>query len=116
VTYTALAATGVVVVVLLDLLVVRTRLLTTRVFWLSYVIVVAFQLLVNGVLTGFDIVVYDPDTILGVRIAFAPVEDLLFGFAMTVTTLMAWTLLGRRRRPTPPRRARSRVTGRRRPG
>jgi lycopene cyclase domain-containing protein len=100
VTYTALAATGVVVVVLLDLLVVRTRLLTTRVFWLSYVIVVAFQLLVNGVLTGFDIVVYDPDAILGVRIAFAPVEDLLFGFAMTVTTLMAWTLLGRGGRRT----------------
>ena len=90
-TYTALAVLGVIVVVVLDLMVVRTRLLATRVFWLSYAIVVGFQLLVNGLLTGHHIVVYDPDVITGLRVVHAPVEDLLFGFAMTVTTLMAWT-------------------------
>lgn len=96
-TYTALAGLGVVAVVVLDMMVVRTRLLTTRVFWLSYAIIVGFQLLVNGLLTGHHIVLYDPDAITGLRVVHAPVEDLLFGFAMTVTTLITWTWLGRRR-------------------
>ena len=52
---------AVVAVVVLDLAVVRTRLLASRVFWLSYVIIVGFQLLVNGLLTGHHIVNYDPD-------------------------------------------------------
>ena len=93
-TYTTLAVLAVIVAVLVDLLVLRTRLLGTRVFWLSYVIIVGFQLLVNGLLTGNHIVVYDPGVITGLRVVHAPVEDLLFGFAMTVTTLMAWTRLG----------------------
>ena len=101
--YTALAVVGVLVCVLTDLVLLRTRLLLSRVFWLSYLIIVGFQLLVNGMLTGYRIVTYDPSTILGLRIAFAPVEDLAFGFAMTVTTLMAWTRLagGRHDEPAP---------------
>lgn len=94
--YTVLAAAGVVAVVLLDLTIVRTRLLTTRPFWLSYLIIVAFQLLVNGILTGHHIVDYDPGTITGLRVVHAPVEDLAFGFAMTVTTLVVWTRPGSR--------------------
>ena len=98
-TYTAIAVLGVIVVVVLDLVVVRTRLLAGRIFWVSYVIIVGFQLLVNGLLTGHHIVLYDPDSITGLRVVHAPVEDLLFGFAMTVTTLMTWTWLGARRGP-----------------
>ena len=67
-----------------------------------------FQLLTNGLLTGFDIVVYDDDAILGGRLAFAPVEDLLFGFALVVQTLAWWVFWGRRgvqREPSPGRRA-----------
>ena len=99
--YTAAALVAVVVVTLLDLAVVRTRLLTRRAFWVAYVIVLFFQLVVNGLLTGLEIVRYDPARIIGLRIAFAPVEDVLFGFAMVVVTLMAWLLaapLGERAR------------------
>lgn len=109
-TYTALAVTAVLAVVLIDLVVLRTRLLTRRVFWTAYAIIVFFQLLTNGVLTGFAIVRYDGDAILGSttpvdgpppflgdgRIAFAPVEDLLFGFALVVLTLVLWVWWGRR--------------------
>ena len=87
--YTALALVAVAVAVALDLLVLRTRVLARRAFWTSYAIVVLFQLLTNGWLTGRDIVRYDEDAIAGARLVYAPVEDLLFGFSLVVQTL-AW--------------------------
>lgn len=109
-TYTQLAVLGVVLVVAWDLWIVRTRLLGRRVFWMSYAIIVFFQLVTNGVLTGFRIVRYSGDAILGSstpedrpppmfgdgRIMFAPVEDLLFGFALVVLSLTLWVVWGRR--------------------
>ena len=109
-TYTQLAVLGVVVVVLLDLVVVRTRLLRRRAFWTAYAIIVFFQLVTNATLTGLRIVRYDGAAIVGSstpadapppflgdgRIAYAPFEDLLFGFALVVLTLVLWVRLGRR--------------------
>ncbi|HEX5497360.1 MAG TPA: lycopene cyclase domain-containing protein [Mycobacteriales bacterium] len=95
--YTVLAVLAVAGAVLVDLLVLRTRLLARRLFWTAYGIVLFFQLLVNGVLTGLPVVVYDPAAILGPRIGYAPVEDLLFGFAMVTLTQSTWVHLGRGR-------------------
>ena len=95
-TYSALAVTAVVAVLVVDLAVLRTRLVTRRVFWVAYAIVLVFQLLVNGVLTGRGVVTYDRAVIWGPRIAYAPVEDLLFGFAMVTLTLASWAAVNRR--------------------
>ena len=104
-TYTALAVTGVLVAIALDRWVARTRLTATRTWWSAYAIIVFFQLLTNGWLTGRRIVQYDPDTIIGDervtilgdgRILYAPVEDLAFGFALVLTSCVAWMWLGRR--------------------
>ena len=97
-TYTVAAALGVVAAVLLDLVVLRTGLLRQRSFWIAYAIIVGFQLLTNGVLTGRDVVRYDDAAILGLRVAFAPVEDLLFGFSLVVQTLAWWDFRGSPRR------------------
>ncbi|UQU63212.1 lycopene cyclase domain-containing protein [Couchioplanes caeruleus] len=94
--YTAAALLGVVGAVLIDLFVLRTRLVRRVVFWATYPIIIVFQLLSNGILTGRHIVIYDPAAIIGWRIAYAPVEDLLFGFAMVLLTLSVWVWLGRR--------------------
>jgi lycopene cyclase domain-containing protein len=96
VTYSALAVAAVVAVLVVDLLVLRTRLVTRRVFWVAYAIVLGFQLLMNGVLTGRGVVTYDPGTIWGPRLAYAPVEDLLFGFALVTLTLATWAAVNRR--------------------
>jgi len=96
VSYTVTAIIGVVAAVVVDLAVLRTRLLTRKVFWTSYVIIFGFQLLVNGILTGKNLVVYSPDDILGARIAHAPVEDLMFGFSLVLQTLSWWIWWGRR--------------------
>lgn len=108
--YTALAIGAVAAAAAVDLLLLGTRLLLRRVFWVSYAIMFGFQLLTNGVLTGRGVVRYDGDVILGEdtpaggappfigegRIAYAPVEDLLFGFALILLTLSMWIWLGRR--------------------
>ncbi|HET7530403.1 MAG TPA: hypothetical protein VFJ98_05540, partial [Mycobacteriales bacterium] len=106
-TYTWSALAGVVAAVVLDLAVLRTRLVTRRAFWTAYGIVLVFQLVVNGVFTGRHLVVYAPDAIVGGagtpflgdgRIAYAPVEDLLFGFSLVLQTLGWWVWWGRRAR------------------
>ena len=95
-TYTAAALLSVAGALVVDLVVLRTRLVTRLVFWAAYPIVLAFQLLSNGILTGRQIVRYDPAAILGLRVVYAPVEDLFFGFAMVLCTLSIWIFLGRR--------------------
>lgn len=95
-TYTVGAGLGVLVALGVDLVVLRTALVRRRVFWVSYVIVLAFQLVVNGVLTGVRVVRYDPADILGPRVAWAPIEDIAFGFALVTLTLSVWVWLGRR--------------------
>lgn len=107
-TYTMLAVVAVSIVLAVDRWAYRTRLVQRVDFWLAYVIIGFFQLLTNGVLTGGEVVRYDDGVIVGVgndgaeplflgggRLAYAPVEDLLFGFAFVLFVLATWVLLGR---------------------
>jgi lycopene cyclase domain-containing protein len=102
-TYTAAAAIAVLVAIVTDLLILRTALVRSRTWWAAYGIVVVFQLITNGWLTGRGIVRYSGDAILGSgrivafgdgRIAYAPVEDLAFGFALVLLTCAAWVRAG----------------------
>ncbi len=109
-TYTQLGVVAVLLAAAIDLLVLRTRLLTRALFWTSYAIILFFQLVTNGLFTGFGIVRYDGDAIVGStspesgtppfigdgRLAFAPIEDLAFGFAIVLLTLSLWVFWGRR--------------------
>jgi len=104
-TYTAIAVAAALAAVALDRWAARTRLTTSGTWWASYGIVVFFQLLTNGWLTGRRIVQYDADAILGSdrvaflgegRLVYAPVEDLGFGFALVLTTCVVWVWLGHR--------------------
>jgi lycopene cyclase domain-containing protein len=94
VSYTQLAIAAVVSAVIFDLLIAKTHLLARKLFWTSYAIVISFQLLTNWWLTSRNIVMYDPAVITGVRIASAPIEDLLFGFALVLGVLSNWIRLG----------------------
>jgi lycopene cyclase domain-containing protein len=97
--YTVLVVVGVVGALALDLAVLRTHLVQRRAFWTAYAIVLFFQLITNGWLTGRDIVVYSADDILGARFVYAPVEDLLFGFSLVLQTQAWWVWWGRRLTP-----------------
>ena len=39
---------------------------------------------------------YSPDAIIGVRVCSAPVEDLLFGFALVLSVMSLWVYWGRK--------------------
>ena len=104
-TYTQIAVAMILATIVLDMWVLRTRLLTRKAFWAAYAIVIFFQLLTNGILTGFNIVRYNGDVIIGSatpvligdgRLFFAPIEDLMFGFSLVVQT-MAWCVFWGRR-------------------
>jgi lycopene cyclase domain-containing protein len=94
-TYTALVAAGILIAAMIDLIVLRTFLLRRKAFWVAYAILLGFQLLVNGLLTGLRIVRYSDAAILGARLGYAPVEDIGFGFALILLTLSCWVALGR---------------------
>ena len=95
-TYTQIALIAVFIAAFLDLEVLKTRLLKRKVFWTSYAIILPFQLLTNWWLTSRKIVMYSDEAILGVRIASAPLEDLLFGFALILSVMANWVYLGRK--------------------
>ena len=104
-TYTQIAVAMILSTIVLDMWVLRTRLLTRKAFWTAYAIVIFFQLLTNGILTGFNIVRYNGDVIIGSatpvligdgRLFFAPIEDLMFGFSLVVQTMAWWVFWGRR--------------------
>jgi len=105
VSYTAISIVAVVAAVLLDRWGLRTRLTGTSAWWSAYAIIVFFQLVTNGWLTGRRIVRYAGSAILGDgrvaflghgRLLYAPVEDLGFGFALVLTSCAVWVWLGRR--------------------
>ena len=92
-TYTQIAIFAVLFAISLDLFLFKTQLLKRKVFWTSYAIILGFQLLTNWWLTSRNIVMYRPESIIGLRIASAPIEDLFFGFALVLGVLINWIRL-----------------------
>jgi lycopene cyclase domain-containing protein len=91
--YTLPAVIGVIVVIALEVGLLRTGLFRRPAYWISMVIVVGFQILVDGWLTKLSapIVIYDEGHISGIRFPFdIPVEDFLFGWALVTAALLLW--------------------------
>jgi lycopene cyclase domain-containing protein len=87
--YTVLALVSIVLAILLDKK-FQTRLLQKKEFYLFLLIIAFFKWLVNGYLTGEEIVMYNPEFFLGIRIGTIPVEDFLFGFSMVTIVIVFW--------------------------
>ena len=88
--YSDIALSAVFVAVVLDLFLLKSRMMTRGIFWLTYFLIVPFQLLTTWWLTSNKIVMYTDTEIIGQRLAGAPIEDLLFGFSMILLTISAW--------------------------
>jgi lycopene cyclase domain-containing protein len=91
--YAAPAVLAVLAVCALELAALRTGLFRRPAYWLSMLLVVGFQILVDGWLTKLSapIVVYDDRQTTGIRFPFdIPVEDFLFGFALVTAVLLVW--------------------------
>ena len=94
--YTDIAIISIIFAVIVDLFIIKNKLLTKKVFWTSYAIILPFQLITNWWLTSRNIVMYSPDAITGIRVASAPAEDLLFGFALILLVMNLWVYWGKK--------------------
>lgn len=94
--YTDIAIVAFIVSIIADRFLIKSKLLTRKVFWTSYAIILFFQLITNWWLTSRNIVMYNSDAIIGLRIASAPVEDLFFGFALVLLVMNLWVFWGKR--------------------
>lgn len=94
--YTAIAVISILISGTLDIYIIKSKLLTRKIFWTSYAIILPFQLLTNWWLTSREIVIYNDSKIIGIRIASAPIEDLFFGFSLVLSILALWIYFGRR--------------------
>ncbi|WP_156689236.1 lycopene cyclase domain-containing protein [Mycobacterium sp. Marseille-P9652] len=91
--YTVPAVVAVIAVCAMELAVLRTGLFRRPAYWLSMLIVLGFQVPVDGWLTKLSapVVIYDDRQTSGVRFPFdIPVEDFLFGFALVTAVLLLW--------------------------
>ncbi len=91
--YTAPAVVAVVAVFAVEWAWLRTGLFRRLAYWLSMVIVLGFQIPVDGWLTKLSapIVIYDNRHTSGIRFPFdIPIEDFLFGFALVTAVLLLW--------------------------
>ena len=105
--YSDIAIVAFSIAVISDLFLFKNSLLTRPAFWTSYAIILPFQFMTNWWLTSKNIVMYDPDAIVGLRIFSAPAEDLLFGFALILGVMDMWEFWGRRRMQRDPRSSKS---------
>jgi len=91
--YTLLTGVAIVGVVLLELCWFRTGIFGSMQYWVSMIIVFAFQIPVDGWLTKLSnpIVIYNPEQMLGIRAPWdIPIEDFGFGFAMVTLAILLW--------------------------
>ncbi len=96
--YTVASIVAVVAVVVTELAWLRTGIFATATYWVSYAIILFFQVLVDGWLTKLSapIVIYNRDENSGIRFPWdIPVEDYLFGFALITLTMLLWERAGR---------------------
>ena len=94
--YTDIAILAFLFSIFFDLFLIKAKLLMRAAFWTSYAIILPFQLITNWWLTSRNIVMYSPDAIIGIRIASAPIEDLLFGFALILSVMAMWVFWGKK--------------------
>lgn len=98
--YTVSVVIGVIVVVAMELLWLKTGIFKTVRYWASMVIVLGFQVLVDGLLTrgSTPVVGYDDSLNSGIRFPWdIPIEDFAFGFALVTAVLLVWVRLTRQR-------------------
>jgi lycopene cyclase domain-containing protein len=87
--YTILASVSVILVIITDL-VLGTRLILNKKFWVFWGVMFILMFIINGYLTWRPIVIYGDKFYLHVRLFTIPVEDFLFGFSLITSNIIIW--------------------------
>lgn len=94
--YTLLATLSVFVIIVIDLGILKTRLISKRIFWIFWCIMFALLVIVNGYLTWRPIVIYNSSYFMNIRFFTIPIEDFLFGFSLITLNITIWEYCHRR--------------------
>ena len=94
--YTILATASVFVVVLFDLI-LGTRLVLCRKFWVFWAVMFVIIFVINGYLTWRPIVTYGNSFFLNVKLFTIPIEDFLFGFSLLTGNIIIWEYYNKKR-------------------
>jgi lycopene cyclase domain-containing protein len=101
--YTIISSASVLLTIIVDSA-TGVGLLRRPLFYLFLCIIFLIKLLVNGYLTQNQIVLYNPEYFLGLRLGSIPFEDFLFGFSMVTMSVIFWELFKERRQRSVQRR------------
>jgi lycopene cyclase domain-containing protein len=95
--YTLWALVAAAVVVVAEVVWLRTGLFRRPAYWVTLAVVWAFQIPVDGWLTKLSapIVVYNRHEFSGIRFPWdIPIEDFAYGFALVTAVLLLWVRSG----------------------
>lgn len=90
--FTIMCAIGVLVTVVIGLY-LRTPLFKMKAFWISYAIVLFFEVWMDAWLTKLSapIIIYDESFMTNIRFPFdIPIEDFIFAIPLVFIPLMLW--------------------------
>lgn len=94
--YTFPAIVAAAVTLVIDMFVLRTRVVTTRHFVRFIGFMTIGFLLCDGILTAVPVVIYNPSEMLGIRLFSIPVEDFVYGFALVTSTISIYEFMNRK--------------------
>ncbi len=96
-TYTEIVILAAALALLLDMAVLRTRLLLSRRYWIFMAVMLVFFLIVNGILTGLPVVIYSSQAITGFRVITIPIEDFAYLYALITPTIAMYEWMKRKK-------------------
>ena len=89
-TYTQLVLIAAAIALLLDLVILRTRLVMSSRYWVFFGVMLLFFFIVNGILTGLPVVMYSSQAIIGFRVITIPIEDFAYLYALITPTIVLY--------------------------
>ena len=83
-TYFGIALPFLISVLLLDLVILKSRVVQSRDFWIVLGIMLGFTAVFDQLFTGLPIVFYDFSLTSGVKLWYAPIEDFTYTIAAVI--------------------------------
>jgi lycopene cyclase domain-containing protein len=93
--YTILAVFSLFLAFLVDIF-LKTKLFSSRKFWIFWGVMFVLIFIINGYLTWRPIVIYDDRFYLGIRLFTIPIEDFIYGFSLITMNIALWEFLTRK--------------------
>lgn len=83
-TYFLMGVPFIAAVLMLDLLLLKTKVVKTRQCWIVMIVMLVMTAVFDQFLTGLPIVHYNESHMINVRLGYAPIEDFMYTIAAVI--------------------------------